>query len=349
MTARHGMEIQRWTPASRRTAIAVLLVLAVLAVTPAFGSPNLIVKLTTLLIYILLACMWNALAGYGGLISVGQQAFFGLGAYATVMFSDMGVHVYLALVLGIVAAGIASAPLSWIMLRLKGGEFAIGMWVLAAIIHLLVIVDPMVQGETGISLIALNAFEPGERRNINYWMTLGFTVFFVGMVFVLLRSRLGTAIQAIRDDEVAAASVGVPVMNGKRIIFVLAAFGCAAAGALWLATAITFQPKTYFGINWTAYMVFMVLVGGIGTFEGPIIGALIFFILQDRFGESGVWYLIVLGATAVFFALFVPRGIWGTVEDRWGARLLPLGFRLSRREPEKAQAAAANGGSAHEV
>ena len=348
VNAVQGVEIQRWTPASRRTAIVVLLALAVLALVPAFGSANLIVKLTTLLIYILLACMWNALAGYGGLISVGQQAFFGLGAYATVIFSNLGVHVYFALVLGMIAAGLASVPLSWIMLRLKGGEFAIGMWVLASIIHLLVIIDPIVQGETGISLIALNAFEPDERRNINYWMTLAFTAFFLGLVFLLLRSRLGSAIQAIRDDEVAAASVGVPVVNGKRIIFILAAFGCAAAGALWLSTAITFQPKTYFGINWTAYMVFMVLVGGIGTFEGPIIGALIFFILQDWFGETGVWYLIVLGATAVFFALFVPRGIWGTIEDRWGVRLMPLGFRLSQRETERARSAIAIGGSANE-
>ena len=95
----------------------------------------------------------------------------------------------------------------------------------------------------------------------------------LGVLFGLLRSRTGAAIQAIRDNEEAAASVGVRVTGTKRLLFVLAAFGIGMAGALWLATAITFQPKTYFSVQWTAYMIFMVLVGGIGTFEGAILGA----------------------------------------------------------------------------
>ena len=81
-------------------------------------------------------------------------------------------------------------------------------------------------------------------------------------------AALGAAIQAIRDNEDAAASVGVRVIGTKRLLFVLAAFGIGMAGALWLATAVTFQPKTYFSVQWTAYMIFMVLVGGIGTLRG---------------------------------------------------------------------------------
>ena len=109
----------------------------------------------------------------------------------------------------------------------------------------------------------------------------------------------------------------------------LAAFGAALAGALWLATAITFQPKTYFSPQWTAYMIFMVLVGGLGTFEGAILGAVVFFAIEAWFGGAGVWYLVGLGATALVFALFLPRGIWGWVEDRTGAA--PAAGRLSRR------------------
>ena len=82
------------------------------------------------------------------------------------------------------------------------------------------------------------------------------------------------------------------------MLFVLAAFGAALAGALWLATALTFQPRPIFGVQWTAYMIFMVLVGGIGTFEGPILGALMFFLIETWFGATGVWYLVGLGATA---------------------------------------------------
>jgi branched-chain amino acid transport system permease protein len=154
-------------------------------------------------------------------------------------------------------------------------------------------------------------------------------VAFLALMFVLMRSRLGAAIQAIRDDEEAAASLGVRVMAAKRLIFVIAAFGCAAAGALWLATALTFQPHTYFGIQWTAYMLFMALVGGLGTFEGPIIGAIVFFVLEDRFGSTGVWYLVGLGVAATLCSLFLPRGLWGTIEDRWGIQLMPVGYKVA--------------------
>jgi len=118
------------------------------------------------------------------------------------------------------------------------------------------------------------------------------------------------------------------VLATKRIVFVLAATGCALAGALWLASAITFQPKAYFSVQWTAYMIFMTLVGGIGTFEGPVIGAVLFFVVETFFGARGVWYLVGLGAAALAFALFLPRGIFGALESRFALRLLPLGYRV---------------------
>ena len=148
----------------------------------------------------------------------------------------------------------------------------------------------------------------------------------LSLMFALLRGRLGGSIQAIRDNEEAAASLGVEVLATKRIIFVIAGAGCGMAGALWLATTITFEPATYFGVQWTAYMIFMALVGGLGTFEGPILGAIIFFLIELFFGASGIWYLVGLGAAALVFALFLPRGIWGLVQDLWGVRLLPLGY-----------------------
>jgi branched-chain amino acid transport system permease protein len=117
------------------------------------------------------------------------------------------------------------------------------------------------------------------------------------------------------------------------MIFIFTAVGVAMAGALWLATALTFQPKAYFSVQWTAYMIFMVLVGGIGTFEGAILGAVIFFAIETWFGATGVWYLVGLGATALIFALLLPRGIWGEIERRTGLRLLPVGYRLEFKLP----------------
>jgi branched-chain amino acid transport system permease protein len=148
---------------------------------------------------------------------------------------------------------------------------------------------------------------------------------------VLLRSRLGGSLQAIRDDEEAAASVGVRVLLGKGILFVVAGAGCAAAGTIilaWQLSVLPLGPNSVFGINWTARMIFMVLVGGLGTFEGPIIGAVVLYLLQTYVSVSGVWYFVMLGGVAIGFALLLPRGIWGTVQERFNVQLLPVGYRL---------------------
>lgn len=327
------ISVQRWTRVSVAATLSVALLVALLAFVPAVLGANAVDKLTTLYVYVILAAMWNALAGYAGLVSVGQQAFFGIGAYAAVKLSSYGVGVYPALVLAALIAGAVSVPIALFALNLRGGQFAIGTWVVAEAFLQLVRFDHSVGGVTGTSLVALNAYAPDDRRAYNYWLTLGAAVVLLGLVFVLLRSRTGASLQAIRDDEEAAASVGVSVLTRKGIIWVLAAVGCGAAGSLWLATSITFQPNSYFSVQWTAYMLFMVIVGGLGTFEGPIIGAILFFLIQDRFGEEGVWYLVGLGGAAVLFALLLPRGLWGTVEERFGIRLLPVGYRLRGLEP----------------
>jgi branched-chain amino acid transport system permease protein len=333
MNAHTSFRVDRWTSASR-AAIAVAAVLAIVAaIAPLWLGPGAMDRLTILFIYMILAAMWNALAGYAGLVSVGQQLFVGLGAYFTIKLADWGLNPFVAmLAAGAIVAAIA-VPLSFPMLRLRGGEFAIGMWVVAELAHLLVNLDPLVRGETGTSLIALNAFDPVLRRDIIYWLALAALVGLLGGLFLLLRSRAGAAIQAIRDNEEAAASLGVRVTSTKRLIFVLAAFGVGLAGSLWLATALTFQPKAFFSVQWTAYMIFMVLVGGIGTFEGAILGAVLFFAIETWFGAAGVWYLVGLGATALIFALALPRGIWGAIERRTGLRLLPVGYRLDIRLP----------------
>jgi branched-chain amino acid transport system permease protein len=325
---RAEITVQRWTRASVAATVTLGALVAALVFVPVVLSANLTDKLTTLFVYVILAAMWNALAGYGGLVSVGQQAFFGIGGYATIQLSSHGVPVYPSLMLAALLAGAVAVPTSAFMLRLHGGVFAIGMWVVAEVFHLLVNFDKSVGGVTGTSLDALNGFSIEDRRAYNYWMTLGAAVVLLGLVFWLLRSRIGASLQAIRDDEEAAASVGVRVLGAKWIIFVLAAVGCGAAGSLWLATSITFQPNSYFNVQWTAYMIFMALVGGLGTFEGPIVGAIIFFVIQDQFGDQGVWYLVGLGSVAVLFAMFLPRGLWGGFEERFGLQLLPVGYRL---------------------
>jgi branched-chain amino acid transport system permease protein len=321
--------VHRWTRSSRLAVQASIVVLLGFAVLPAVLGAGAVDRLTALFVYVIMAAMWNALAGYGGLVSVGQQVFFGLGAYFTVRIAEAGVDPFVAMVLASLVVAALSYPLSLVMLRLKGGEFAIGMWVVSALTHLMVNLDGLIQGETGRSLISLNAYDAGARRDIIYWLALAAMAGLLGGLLALLRSRTGAALQAIRDNEEAAASLGVDVVGTKRLIFVLAAFGIGVAGALWLAGATSFQPKTYFSVQWTAYMIFMVLVGGIGRFEGAILGAILFFAIETWFGSLGVWYLIGLGAVALLFSLLLPRGLWGEIETRFGLSLMPVGYRLA--------------------
>lgn len=320
--------VHRWTRSSRLAVWASAIVLLGFAVLPGVLGGGAVDRLTALFIYVIMAAMWNALAGYGGLVSVGQQVFFGLGAYFTVRLAEADIDPFIAMILASLVVAAVSYPLSLVMLRLKGGEFAIGMWVVSALTHLLVNLDGLIQGETGRSLISLNAYDAGTRRDIIYWLALIAMAGLLTGLFALLRSRTGAAIQAIRDNEDAAESLGVDVIRTKRLLFVLAAFGIGVAGALWLASATSFQPKTYFSVQWTAYMIFMVLVGGIGRFEGAILGAVIFFVIETWFGALGVWYLIGLGLVALLFSLLLPRGLWGEIETRFGISLMPVGYRL---------------------
>ena len=130
--------------------------------------------------------------------------------------------------------------------------------------------------------------------------------------------------------------MGVKVASRKRLLFVLAAFGCSAAGVLVVANTLFIEPGSVFSVQWSAYMIFMVLVGGLGTFEGPILGAILLFAVQTTFTQGGPWYLVGLGATAAFFALALPRGLWGTVEERLGLRLMPVGYRVVGAKREEA-------------
>jgi branched-chain amino acid transport system permease protein len=325
-----GWRVSRSSRSSRTASGGFLLIVAALFLAPALLSANAVEQLTSLLIFLILAVMWNALAGYGGLVSVGQQAFIGVGAYATIYLTQHGMAPYPAIVVAALVCAALAAVESLLVLRLRGGQFAVGTWVVAEALAILVILDKGLGGGTGISLRGLNVYTPDQRRADTFWLTLGFAVLLLGLVFGLLRWRTGAALQAIRDDEEAAAALGVRVRPLKFVLFVLAGFGCGAAGALTLATTLFVQPQSIFGVQFTAYMIFMVLVGGLGTFEGPIIGAVAFFLIQYEFADQGAYYLIGLGLVAVLFALFLPRGLWSLVADRLPVQLLPVGYRLDR-------------------
>ncbi|MFZ2990190.1 branched-chain amino acid ABC transporter permease [Ideonella sp.] len=306
---------------NRQTAAAAAALLLVLALLPWVAGASVIDKLTGLFILMLLAAMWGLMAGQAGLVSVGQQAFFGLGGYLALRLVDGGMAVYPALLAGAVGAAACAWLMSFFLLRLKDGEFAIATWVAAEVIRILVMLDPLVQGETGTSLIALNAVEPTLRRNLGYGFALLSLVVMLVAVVWLMRSPVGTASRALGDDDEAAASLGVRVMSTRRAVYVLAALGAALAGVAWLASAITFLPRTNFGVQWSVLMLFMVLVGGLRSLAGPLVGALLLFTLQESLGDLGAWYLAVVGALAAAFALYLPQGLVGLWHARQARRV----------------------------
>ncbi|MEZ3162172.1 branched-chain amino acid ABC transporter permease [Microbacterium sp. BWT-B31] len=277
---------------------------------------------------IVLASTWNLLAGYAGMISVGQQAYIGLGAYGVFVLNDLGVNAYLSVLAVSIVVGAIALPISFLAFRLRGGYFAIGTWVIAEVSRQIVIrFDGLGLGR-GRSISDITQ-DPVYRNLFTYWTALAFVVVVVATTYFLLRSRVGSTLQSIRDNETAAEAMGVKVSRPKRLVFVLAAAGAAGAGAIICIQALgVASPNVIFSVNYSAFMIFMVLIGGIGTIEGPIIGALIYFVMDIYLSQLGLWYLVILGVLAIAITLYLPRGIWGAVEGRWRVSVFPIGHRV---------------------
>jgi branched-chain amino acid transport system permease protein len=173
--------------------------------------------------------------------------------------------------------------------------------------------------------------DPAVLTADTYWAALVIAVLAIGSVYFLLRSRVGLVLTAIRDDERAARSSGVRVGTARLLVFVVAAAGCGAAGGVLAIQQLQVVPGTsggVFSVQWTAEMAFAVIIGGIGTIEGPIIGTAVYIVLQQTLESYNAWYLIILGLVAIVIAIFARRGLWGTVDDQFNIRLLPTGYYL---------------------
>ncbi|MBL8330235.1 MAG: branched-chain amino acid ABC transporter permease [Rubrivivax sp.] len=279
--------------------------------------------------YFIFAMMWNLLAGYGGMVSIGQQAFFGLGGYAMLMMGNLaGVNPFLAVPLAAVVAGLVAVPVSWVAFRLQGGYFAIGTWVIAEVFRLSFANMSIVGGGSGTSLTALRGIEKATRESVTFWMALACVVASIALVYIFLRSKQGLALLAIRDNPVAAESQGIGVQRMKLAVYVVAAFGAGLAGALYFVGNLRISPDAAFSVNWSAFAIFMVIIGGIGRIEGPLVGALIFFLLNKFFADYGTWYLLGLGLLAIGVTLFFKQGLWGYAQQKWGWSLFPTQRRL---------------------
>jgi branched-chain amino acid transport system permease protein len=304
----------------------------VLALLPFWTGQGFINNLVNLLILVVVATMWNALAGYVGLVSVGQQLYIGIGAYAVLIAAQHGLEPFAAIVLAVVVAALLAVPASWLVFRLSGAYFAIATWVLAAVATLFVERFASLGGGTGAPVPGLDTFGPTMLLRYTYWSALAIGVASVVSVFLLLRSRLGLVLTAVRDNEVGARSVGSRVGAAKTTVYLLAAAGCAGAGAIIAISQLDVEPGNVFNVQWTAYMIFAVLIGGLGTIEGPVIGAVVFFVLQQALAQYNAWYLIILGAVAMVMAIWARRGLWGLLTARAPVYLFPVGYYVHTQQ-----------------
>jgi branched-chain amino acid transport system permease protein len=320
---------------------AAVLVLAVLPFAVMSGVTD---SLVNLFVLIALASMWNLLAGFAGLVSVGQQAFFGLGAYGVLVFAQHGVQPYLAIPLAALVAAVFALPTSWLAFRLRGDYFAIGTWVIAEVFRLVTMRISTVGGASGASLPGLSGIDPVLRGAVTYWVALGLAVVAVLTCYLLLRSRLGLSLMAVRDEETAAGAAGVNVPRAKRWVYLISAAGCGAAGGVLIVASLSVNPNAVYNVQWSAYMIFIVVIGGMGRIEGPIIGAVIFFALQQTLSDHGSWYLIVLGVIGTLVAVRAPGGLWGLITERTRMSFFPVGYRLDREAEDGGAAAKAGGG-----
>lgn len=332
-------EIETTTPMTRRASTRGLLgagalIVAVLASVPLWGTSGLMRTLVEFITLLALAQMWNLLAGYAGLVSVGQQAWIGLGGYALIVFADdLQINMFLAVFLAGTFAALVSLPAAWLMFRLRAGYFAIGTWVAAEVFRLLVASSTdWLKGGSGRTLAAAGNIERGLREDLTYWLALLIGIGAVLLVYRLMRSRLGLGLTAIRDSETAAASLGVDTTRIKLIVFVICAFGTGVTGGLIYTNVLRITPDASFSVQWTAFMIFIVVIGGIGTVEGPILGTLIFFIIREYLSNFGGWSLILLGVVAVALMLVAPQGLWGLLQQRFHLELFPVRRRLPEEE-----------------
>jgi branched-chain amino acid transport system permease protein len=329
-----GVRIERSSRAGRVGLVTGALALLGLASLPAWGDPSTMRILVEFIALLVLAQMWNLLAGYAGLVSIGQQTYVGLGGYALIVLADdWGLDPFVAVPLAGLVAALFALPTAAVVFRFRGGYFAVGTWAVAEVYRLVIANSDALGRGSGRTLKAVFPLARETREVTTYLLALAVGAAALIAVYAFLRSRYGLGLMAIRDSEPASETLGVDVFRTKVAIYVGVAFGTGMTGALIYLNLLRISPDAAFSINWTAYTIFIVVIGGLGSLEGPLLGTALFFVVRELLSDYGAWYMILLGALAVGVMLAYPRGLWGLVADRWDVRFFPVQRRVRNPLP----------------
>ncbi|MEO5733319.1 MAG: branched-chain amino acid ABC transporter permease [Rubrivivax sp.] len=272
------------------------------------------------LIFGLFAVGFNLLFGYTGLLSFGHAAFLGVGSYLTgISMVHFGLPWWLAVGVGVIAAGIAGVAIGYLAIRTRGIYFSMVTLALAQIVYYAFYkADRWTGGENGlrgIQVPELNLFswrldfiDPTTK----YYVILCFVAVALWAVSRVLASPFGAVIEAVRENEKRASACGYDVARTKLLVFVLSALICGLAGAL-RALHLSVVPIESLHYLLSGQAVMMCLLGGMGTFFGPFVGAAVFLTLEDVVTTLTRNWMGIVGAVFMFFVLFFPAGIWGSL------------------------------------
>jgi branched-chain amino acid transport system permease protein len=295
-----------------------------------------------ILIFALMAVGWNIMSGFGGMFSFGHAAYFGLGAYTSVwLVVEQGVSPWIGMAAGAAVAALFGTLVGFLALRyrLRGAYFALATFAFAEMLRLIVANSQVVNAAIGYNVPLVRGdswaqlqFRPGSPNY--FWIALALTAAAVALTILFLRSRTGQFALAVRDDEVAAAAVGVPVMRVKLITIALSAAVTAVAGAFYVQYYLFVDPDLAFGSSVSIQAILPAVIGGVGTVWGPVIGAAVvgplndvaatllrnppeaLAFLQGRAGLDVIVYAVLL----IVIVVVLPQGVYGAIRQRWFRR-----------------------------
>jgi len=296
---------------------------------------------TQMLCLLALAYLWNLLAGYANIMVIGQHALVGMGAYAFYGCSVLLEWPLLQSLLGSLVVGLLAGILMLALIfQLRDAYLAVGSWVVAETLMLACTKFDAFGAGSGmglpLDLVKRLGRNPTDRAIAIYTLVALVTALIAVSVYLLMRSRIGLALGAMRDNEEGAASIGVNTVRARILCFLWAAPLTGLMGALIALQKLRISPASSFSMtDWTIYVLFIVVIGGLGSLEGPILGTLLFFVMREFLQDLGVWYLILLGALAIAVILYEPKGLWGMLRRVLPDDLLPLRHRppQTKRKP----------------